>query len=59
MGSANRHATGHTREELGMAKFLFQGHGSYRFITEEGIVIYVDPFAGEGYDKKAGGFPWG
>ena len=26
---------------------LFQGHGSYRFKTDEGIVVYVDPFAGK------------
>ena len=33
-----------------MAKLLYQGHGSYRITTGEGKVIYVDPFAGEGYD---------
>jgi len=52
-GHATGHKTGHIREELGMAKFLFQGHGSYRFVSSEGVVIFVDPFAGEGYDKKA------
>ena len=31
-----------------MAKLLFQGHGSYR-ITADDRVIYVDPYAGEGY----------
>lgn len=36
-----------------MTKFLFQGHASYRFITDEGKVLYVDPFAGEGYDLAA------
>lgn len=36
-----------------MGKLLFQGHGSYRIITDEGIVIYVDPFAGDGYDIEA------
>lgn len=25
-----------------MGKLLFQGHGSYRIITNEGIVIYVE-----------------
>lgn len=36
-----------------MAKLLYQGHASIRLITDGGKVIYVDPFAGEGYDKKA------
>ena len=38
-----------------MAKLLYQGHGSYRITTGEGKVIYVDPFAGEGYDLPADG----
>lgn len=36
-----------------MAKLLYQGHGSYRITSDEGVVIYVDPFAGEGYDMPA------
>ena len=36
-----------------MAKLLYQGHGSLRITTDEGRVIYVDPFAGEGYDLPA------
>lgn len=36
-----------------MAKLLYQGHGSYRITSEKGTVIYVDPFAGEGYDEEA------
>ena len=36
-----------------MAKLLYQGHGSYRITAENGTVIYVDPFAGEGYDIPA------
>lgn len=36
-----------------MSKLLFQGHGSYRFITNEGVVIYVDPYIGDGYDIDA------
>ena len=36
-----------------MSKLLFQGHGSYRFITNEGVVIYVDPYIGDGYDMDA------
>lgn len=34
-------------------KLLFQGHGSYRISARDGAVIYVDPYAGEGYDKPA------
>lgn len=36
-----------------MGKLLYQGHGSYRIVSDQGIVIYVDPFAGEGYDLPA------
>lgn len=36
-----------------MSKLLFQGHGSYRIITNDGVVIYVDPFIGSGYDMEA------
>ncbi|MBP5092123.1 MAG: MBL fold metallo-hydrolase [Bacilli bacterium] len=36
-----------------MAKLLYQGHASFRLTTAEGKVIYIDPFAGVGYDKKA------
>ncbi len=34
-------------------KLLYQGHGSLRIVTKEGKVIYVDPYAGEGYDLPA------
>jgi len=34
-------------------KLLYQGHGSIRFTVKNGQVIYVDPYAGEGYDKPA------
>ncbi|MCL2172872.1 MAG: MBL fold metallo-hydrolase [Nitrososphaerota archaeon] len=36
-----------------MVKLLYQGHGSLRFTMQDGRVIYVDPYAGEGYDKPA------
>lgn len=36
-----------------MAKLLYQGHGSYRIVTSGQTVIYIDPFAGEGYDLPA------
>ncbi len=34
-------------------RFLHQGHGSLRIVTSEGKVIYIDPYAGEGYDLAA------
>ena len=27
-----------------MAELLYQGHGSYRIVSNEGVVIYVDPY---------------
>lgn len=36
-----------------MAKILFQGHGSLRLESEKGTVVYIDPFAGTGYDVPA------
>lgn len=36
-----------------MSKLLYQGHGSYRITTERGQIIYVDPYAGSGYDLPA------
>jgi L-ascorbate metabolism protein UlaG (beta-lactamase superfamily) len=36
-----------------MATMLYQGHGSYRFVLATGTVVYVDPFAGTGYDLPA------
>ena len=36
-----------------MPKLLYQGHGSYRIFSDNGIVIYVDPYAGVGYDIPA------
>ena len=36
-----------------MTTMLYQGHGSYRFTLDDGTVIYVDPFAGGGYDRPA------
>lgn len=34
-------------------RLLYQGHGSLRIVTADGRVIYVDPYAGEGYDLPA------
>lgn len=36
-----------------MAKLFYQGHGSYRIETKNKIVVYIDPFAGYGYDLSA------
>lgn len=36
-----------------MAKLLYQGHGSYRIISDDNVVIYVDPYAGKGYEVPA------
>ena len=36
-----------------MPKFLYQGHGSYRLTTNDGRVIYIDPYVGKGYDAPA------
>ena len=34
-------------------RLLYQGHGSLRIVTREEKVIYIDPYAGEGYDLPA------
>jgi L-ascorbate metabolism protein UlaG (beta-lactamase superfamily) len=39
--------------EVVMPKLLFQGHGSYRLIADDGRAIYVDPYKGKGYDVPA------
>jgi len=36
-----------------MPKLYFQSHGSYRLTADDGRVIYVDPYAGDGYDLPA------
>ena len=36
-----------------MAKLYYQGHGSFRITSNAGQVIYVDPYAGNGYDLLA------
>ena len=36
-----------------MAQLLYQGHGSFRVTAADGRVIYVDPYAGTGYDLPA------
>ena len=34
-------------------KLLYQGHASLRITSKDGTVIYVDPYAGDGYDVPA------
>ena len=41
------------KEENTMDKLLYQGHGSFRLTLGSGEVIYIDPYAGEGYDQPA------
>ncbi|MCL2200368.1 MAG: MBL fold metallo-hydrolase [Oscillospiraceae bacterium] len=36
-----------------MAKLLYQGHGSFRLTSNDGVVIFVDPYIGTGYDVPA------
>jgi L-ascorbate metabolism protein UlaG (beta-lactamase superfamily) len=36
-----------------MPKLLYQGHGSFRLTADDGRVVYVDPYAGDGYDAPA------
>lgn len=38
---------------MGSATLLFQGHGSVRIVTADEKVIYIDPYAGDGYDLPA------
>lgn len=40
-------------EEAPGHRLLYQGHGSLRITTAEGKVIYIDPYAGDGYDASA------
>lgn len=36
-----------------MARLLYQGHASFRIVSESVTVIYIDPFVGSGYDLQA------
>lgn len=39
--------------EPGPAVLLYQGQASIRVVTDEGKVIYIDPYAGDSYDLSA------
>ncbi|MCL2708338.1 MAG: MBL fold metallo-hydrolase [Defluviitaleaceae bacterium] len=36
-----------------MAKLLYQGHGSFRLTSDGGEVMFIDPYAGGGYEIPA------
>jgi len=36
-----------------MPKLLYQGHGSFRVTADDGVVVFIDPFVGIGYDAPA------
>ena len=36
-----------------MPKLLYQGHGSFRLVSNDGVVVFIDPFMGTGYDLPA------
>ena len=36
-----------------MPKLLYQGHGSLRLTTDDGTVVFIDPYVGTGYDVPA------
>lgn len=36
-----------------MPKLLYQGHGSFRLESDEGRIVFVDPYKGRGYDAPA------
>lgn len=36
-----------------MPKLLYQGHGSFRLMDDNGVVVFIDPFIGTGYDMPA------
>lgn len=40
-------------KEYRRPRLLYQGQASIRIISQEGKVIYIDPYAGEGYDLPA------
>jgi len=37
----------------GVTKLLYQGHASFRLTAKNGTVLYIDPYAKEGYDLPA------
>jgi L-ascorbate metabolism protein UlaG (beta-lactamase superfamily)/predicted small lipoprotein YifL len=57
-GSESENTSGEQTENQPIASdssatLLYQGHASLRITTVEGNVVYIDPYAGEGYDVPA------
>ena len=50
-------ATSETKKEVTFNKdaptLMYMGHASIRIVTEQGKVIYIDPYAGDAYDLPA------
>ena len=42
-----------TQVDSGVPRLLYQGQASLRIVTPENKVIYIDPYAGNGYDLSA------
>lgn len=53
IGTANEGTGGTDVKGDQTTSLLYQGHGSFRLTAADGTVIYVDPYAGEGYDLPA------
>ncbi|MBQ6401898.1 MAG: MBL fold metallo-hydrolase [Firmicutes bacterium] len=51
--SVQTEATNAENTEAADPTLLYMGHASLRIVTGEGKVIYIDPFAGDGYDLPA------
>ena len=50
---SSKAAEKNTSDETTHARLLYMGHASLRITTPEGKVIYVDPYAGTGYEPAA------
>ena len=51
--ATNSSEKGNASSALAAPTLYYQGHASVRITTAENKVIYVDPFAGDGYDVSA------
>lgn len=52
-GNARENALKKGSEEGGKNRLLYMGQASIRITTAEGKVIYIDPYAGDGYEPSA------
>ena len=53
IGKTDESAGSRNDDTAGHGRLLYMGHASIRITTPEDKVIYIDPFAGEGYDRAA------